>query len=129
MQKASDGKSLTELMEDVDSKLTYGGARKVSKYESELLDQLDESFDYEISLQRELDSKKKKLERDDKTLNNLHAAISEYCSETTRNKILLSIGWQFSSEEQVKEIKEALSDRELIEEKTKNSEEPQRYNK
>ena len=48
MQKASEGVSIVELMEDLDVHLTYGGARKISEYEAELLDQLDENFDYQV---------------------------------------------------------------------------------
>ena len=113
MQKASEGISLTELMEDLDSNLTYGGAKKISEGEAELLDQLDENFAYQLSLKSELERAQKTLADNKKELEELHSGISEYCSETTMKKILLKTGWQFR-EEEAKRIKEAPSDKELV---------------
>ncbi len=101
-------------MEDVDVHLTYGGARKISEYEAELLDQLDESFDCQIRMQNELKCANENLQKTNETLKKTDDAISEYCSETTKNKILLKRGWQFLPEEE-QLIRFALSDRELIE--------------
>lgn len=114
MQKASQGIGLTELIEEIDTKLTYGGARKVSEFEAELLDQIDESYDVQIKMQRELDYEKRNTIRAQENLKRTEDAISEYCSKTTRDKILLARGWQFRPEE-VEEIRKALSDREILE--------------
>ena len=80
---------LTELIEEIDTKLTYGGARKISEFEAELLDQIDESYDAQIKMQRDLDYAKKETKRAQESLKKTDDAISEYCSETTKNKILL----------------------------------------
>lgn len=55
MQKAVEGKSITELMEQLDANLVYGGARRSSDYELELLDQMDENFDCQIKMQKDLE--------------------------------------------------------------------------
>ncbi len=113
MQKASEGVSIVELMEDLDVHLTYGGARKISEYEAELLDQLDENFDYQIRMQRDLAVAKANQQKTQESLKKTDDAISEYCSETTKNKILLERGWQFMPEE-AQVIRDALSDKELL---------------
>ena len=113
MERASRGIDLTELMEDIDSNLTYGGARRISEYEVELLDQLDDSFDEQLRTQREVDSLKRQLERSKEELEKTDRAIGEYCSEITRKKILLARGWQFMSEEADK-IKGTLSDKDIL---------------
>lgn len=113
MEKASKGISLAELMEELDSNLIYGGARRISEYEAELLDQLDDSFDNQLKLQRNEDSLTRALNRSEEKLKITDRAIGEYCSEETRGKILLARGWQFRSEE-ADRIKEALSDKEIV---------------
>lgn len=55
MQKAAEGKSIIELMEQLDDNLVYGGARRISDYELELLDQMDENFDCQIKMQKDLE--------------------------------------------------------------------------
>ena len=55
MQKVAEGKSITELMEQLDDNLVYGGARRISDYELELLDQMDENFDCQIKMQKDLE--------------------------------------------------------------------------
>lgn len=55
MQKAAEGKSITELMEQLDNNLVYNGARRISDYELELLEQMDENFDCQIKMQKELE--------------------------------------------------------------------------
>ena len=113
MQQASDGKSLTELMERLDAQLTYGGAKRISESEAELLDQLDESYEAQIKMQTDLEDAQKNEKRTQETVKILDNAISQYCSETTRNKILLARGWQFMPEKE-EEIKNAQSDGEEI---------------
>lgn len=113
---------MSELIEKIDSELTYGGARKISDFEAELLDQIDESYDAQIKMQRELDNAKRTTKGVQDTLKKIDDAINEYCSETTRNKILLSRGWQFMPEK-AREIEEALSDKEIVEQKGRDLEE------
>lgn len=116
MQQALEGKVLTELMEKLDVQLTYGGARRISEFEAELLDQLDESYDAQIKMQRDLVYAQRDTKNAQETVKKMDDAISQYCSETTRNKILLARGWQFMPEK-TREIEEALSDREIVEQR------------
>lgn len=51
------------------------------------------------------------------TLSRTDNAIKQYCSETTKDKILLARGWQFMPEK-AKVISEALSDKELLEQQS-----------
>ena len=46
--------------------------------------------------------------------------MDKYCSETTKNKILLERGWQFSPKD-MKDIQDAPSDKEIVEGMVKNS--------
>lgn len=55
MQKAVEGESITKLMQSLDDNLVYGGVRRISDYELELLDQMDENFDCLIKMQRDLE--------------------------------------------------------------------------
>ena len=114
MQQASEGKGLTELMERLDAQLTYGGARRISEFEAELLNQLDESYDAQIKMQRDLGYAQANEKRAQETLRTTDTAISQYCSETTRDKILLTRGWQFPTTK-ARQIEEALSDKEIVE--------------
>lgn len=125
MQQSAKGISLTELIEKLDTQLTYGGARRISEFEADLLDQLDESYKTQIKMQKDLGYAQKHTKRAQETLKKTDAAIGEYCSETTRNKILLARGYQFMPEKE-REIEEALSDREIVEQRNANNEYAQR---
>ena len=63
-------------MNELDENLIYGGARRISEYEAELLDQIDDISDAQINMQtnlkRALETEKSKLEKTDK-------AIEMYC--------------------------------------------------
>lgn len=54
------------------------------------------------------------MNKTQETLSRTDSAIEQYCSETTRDKILLARGWQFMPQK-AKEISESLSDKELLE--------------
>ena len=114
MQRASEGIDLEQLMGEIDSNLKYSGARMLSEYEAELLDRLDESYDEQIMMQRNLQFAKTNLDKMRKMLEKTDDAIGEYCSEMTGKKIFLARGWQYLTKE-AKAIKEALSDKELLE--------------
>ncbi len=114
MKRAAEGEKTSELMEDLDNNLVYGGAKRISEYESELLDQIDESCDYQIKMKRELDRVKGSLQNTEESLRKTDDAIGKYCSEMTQNKILLARGYQFRPEKE-EEIVNALSDKEQIE--------------
>ena len=116
---------MTELMEDLDANLIYIGAKRISEYEAELLEQLDESFDYQIKMQIDLESAIREKKEVQENLKKTDDAISTYCSETTKNKILLARGWQFMHEE-AQAITEALSDKELLERISKTNEQKER---
>ena len=57
-------------MNELDENLIYGGARRISEYEAELLDQIDDISDAQINMQTNLKSaletEKSKLEKTDK---------------------------------------------------------------
>jgi hypothetical protein len=114
MQEALEGITLTKLIEKIDANLTYGGARKISEFESKLLDQIDENYDAQIKMQKNLEFAKQETEKTQKKLKETDDAIIMYCSATTRDKILLERGWQFMPEK-AEEIKKALSDKEILE--------------
>lgn len=113
MQRAAEGVEPAELMKNLDSNLRYGGARRISDYEAELLDEIDENFDAQIKLQKNLITAQKSIESAQKKMRETEDAINEYCTETTRDKILLARGWQFQPE-RTEEISTSLSDKEEI---------------
>ncbi len=114
MQRGLDGDVAENLMAELDSSLIYGGAKRISSYEAELLDQIDESYDSHIKVQEELSQTKRDLQTAQKDLKRTDEAIGRYCSETTYKKILLERGWQFPKEEEEK-LSSAPSDKELLE--------------
>lgn len=118
MQKAKDGIASIELMEELDQKIEYGGARKISEYEEELLNQMDEICDYQLKVQKDLNLTKRSLGKTEKQLKQTDSAISTYCTSTTRDKILFARGWQFMPEK-VAEIEASKSDKEIIAELSK----------
>lgn len=113
MQKAEEGSSREDLMQELDSNLEYEGANKISNLEAQLLDMLDESYDSQILMQAELARVKRDLGKAEEKLNQTDEAIKANCTETTYKKIIASRGFQFSREEEQK-IKEAPSDKSLI---------------
>lgn len=121
MQKAKDGINHTELMEELDQKIEYGGARKISEYEEELLDQIDQIYDDQIKIQDDLKRAKMNIEERKDVLEKTDSAIDKYCTSTTRDKILLARGWQFMPEKAA-EIESSKSDKEIIEELSKTNE-------
>lgn len=113
MHKALEGRGTDELMEELYENLTYGGARKISKYEAELLNKLYKAYDYIRELKKDLKKDfTHETEETNKVLKTIDDAINKYCSETTVKKILLARGEKFDNEN---EIINALSDKELIE--------------
>ena len=120
MKKFSEKIKFAEIMADLDSNLTYGGSRRISGYETELLDQMDEILDMQIKTKKELDEVKRKNDVDKEKLTKNDEALDKYCSETTKNKILLERGWQFSPKD-MKDIQDAPSDKEIVEGMVKNS--------
>ena len=120
MKRFSEKAKISELMTELDKNLTYGGARRLSEYEEELLDQMDEMFDMQIKTKKELEAVNIENDKNKKTIQKNDEAMDMYCTETTRDKILLYRGWQFS-DKQKKDIQEASSDKEIIEEMPKNS--------
>lgn len=116
MQKASEGKSTAELMRDLDNHLTYGGARRISEYEAELLDQIDESCDQQIGMKRELDATKRNLEITQERQRRTDKAIEDNCSETTRLKIRIERGDQLGMAEKIDEqtVLSSPSDKQLV---------------
>ncbi len=116
MLRAVEGVTLSELMEELDNSLTYGGARRISEMEAQLLDQLDESYDGMIRVQRTLASTEQSLQIEREKSTKINKAINENCSKTTRLKILIAGGYQLGLGEGVtlEEVTNSLSDKELI---------------
>jgi hypothetical protein len=103
-----------KIMNEIDKKLSYEGVRKYDKSTLELRKKLDDtikvlasretSLEYEKMASRQLKAQNLKLQQ----------GIEEYCSKNTKYKILKTIGWQFS-EEELKKIDSAPSDKEFVE--------------
>ena len=119
MQKATNGVSEAELTEELDNNLIYGGAKRLSEDEIELLDQLDQSYDYQMRIQKELEVTKSSLKTVQENLVKTDEAINENCSEITRLKILVSRGYQIGASEKfdLETILKSPSDKQLLEER------------
>ena len=118
MQMSEKGTNNEELMNNLDNSLVYGGVRRISDEELELLNQLDENFDSIIKMQNELNVTKKSLKNTETLLNRTDEAINENCSEITRLKILVARGWQLGLSDGIDKetVIKSLSDKQLIEE-------------
>lgn len=121
MQRAAEGVSTCELMGELDEGLSYGGARKISEFEAQLLDQLDESYDTTISAEKELSYAQDSLKKQRKTSTEIDAAIKKYCTETNYWKIVTSAGHQLGlgSGITLEQIENSPSDKQLIESMTR----------
>ncbi len=115
MQQASEGKKLRELQKEIDDNLNYGGARKISQFEAQLLDQIDESYDTQLKNRVYLESAKNDTMKVRERLEKTFDAINMYCTDTTQNKISLYVdGYQYFSPEEAQKAEKALSDKEII---------------
>lgn len=116
LEQAKHGKNLQELREEQDESIEYDGGKKLSDTEIELLEQLDESYDDIIKLNRELKSKKVALDYEKERASKIDEAVRENCSDITYLKILLHSGYQLGANSKMSEeqIVNSQSDREII---------------
>ena len=117
MQRAAEGVSTSELMRELDEGLGYGGARRISEFEAQLLDQLDESYDATIRAQRALDSAEKTLDSERQYSRKIDKAIRENCTETNYWRIVTAAGYQLGlgAGINLEQIENFPSDKQLIE--------------
>lgn len=113
MNEAEQGKSVEKLMQQLDEKIQYKGAKKLSEYEIELLDQIDEMYDNQIKVNKELSSTKKAYLKQTEKLNATNNAIEQNCTYNTAKKIFI-IAQDFQARD-AEEILNLPSDREIIE--------------
>ena len=114
LQLAIDGKSQEEILKVLDSKLSYGGARRMSKEEAKLLDRIDLLSDVQIKVERELISEIEQLDAMNERINATTKAVAKYCTPTNYKRIIGEAGYQWGPK-QLKEIAETPSDKEIIE--------------
>ena len=114
LQLAIDGKSQEEIIEVLDSKLSYGGARRMTKEEAKLLDRIDLLSDAQIKSDRDLGTMKVHLDAMNKRINETTEAVAKYCTPTNYKRIIGEAGYQWGPK-QLKEIAETPSDKEIIE--------------
>ena len=114
LQLAIDGKSQEEIIEVLDSKLSYGGARRMTKEEAKLLDRIDLLSDAQIKTDRDLGTMRVHLDAMNKRINETTEAVAKYCTPTNYKRIIGEAGYQWGPK-QLKEIAETPSDKEIIE--------------
>lgn len=114
LQLAIDGKSQEEILEVLDSKLSYGGARRMTREEAKLLDRIDLLSDAQIKSDRDLGTMKVHLDAMNKRINETTEAVAKYCTPTNYKRIIGEAGYQWGPK-QLKEIAETPSDKEIIE--------------
>lgn len=88
-----------EILSDVDSSLDYLGARRLSDFECEHLDIIDELSRKANTLENDNRVIKSQLATERKNNDKLMKAINENLSEIERLTILRAIGWQLNSED------------------------------
>ena len=113
MKRAESGITAKQLMNELDSKLIYGGATRLSEFEALLLDRLDESYDSVLNSERELNNRENKIERLEGRIEDIIKVAKVNCTEGTYKKINLANGWQYPLSES-RTIQEAKGDREII---------------
>jgi len=107
--------SREEILQQIDRRLRYGGASKLSKREALALEKLDVVTDQLRTAKRELDRTQHYNLIQAKQLAGLEEAIRNNCSDINTLRILLEgIGWQVSKE-QLEMIMNTPSDKEIIE--------------
>jgi len=109
------GLSKEQILEQIDEKLSFANTPKMTKREALLLDKLDLSLDKVKRVSRDLSYVEQMSQTQSKQLQNLQNAIRDNCSNINALRILLDgIGWQVSKE-QLEEIMNSPSDKEIIE--------------
>lgn len=114
LQLAIEGKTKEELLEILDSRLSYGGARRMSREEAKLLDKIDLMSDAQIRTERDLSSERQQLDAMHERINATTSAVAKYCTQTNYKRIIGEAGYQWG-ERDLREIAETPSDKELIE--------------
>lgn len=111
---ANAGKSKEELLAIAEKSVSFLGAKKVTKTESEILSQLDEACDLIISLADDKRSLKARNEMLGEKIEGMDSAMKDMCSETTYDKIRLATqSFQFREEKKAF-LQSASSDKETI---------------
>ena len=111
--------NLTEshsIMEGIDKKVSFDGVRKYDEASVELRRELDRTLKTLASVQSSLENEK--LYKRNTQIENqaLKKGINELCSEVTRKKILMRIGWQFSGAE-IARLDALPSDKDIVDRK------------
>lgn len=111
------GKKLDKdrILKEIDDRLEYVGATKLTPKESLLMDRFEIASDKMISQEREIASLRQENVSNSKKLRDVQQAIGRYCSDTTGLRILLeAIGWQVSKAD-LEKIMNTPTDREVVE--------------
>lgn len=107
-----NGKTIEEIVNQLDENLEYEGVTKLSKKELEITAKLMESYKEREKLTQDLVSMNDKKSSLEENLKIILEAVDNNCSEITKKKILLALRYQFADEEI---IKAAPSDKDIIE--------------
>jgi len=108
------GLTKEQILEQLDQSLSYAGSPRLTKREALLLDKLDLSFDKIKKVSTDLGYVEQQSQSQSKQLLSLQKAIKENCTDINTLRILLEgIGWQVSKE-QLEEIMNTPSDREIV---------------
>lgn len=113
IQRIENGEAKESLIEELDSKLTYGqGITRLSNREIAIIEEKERLAKTYDMTQGSLDTEKKYRARLENDKNNMKAEALRSCSEPTYLKILEAYGWQLSPEQ--KQKTEEPSDKERL---------------
>ncbi len=108
------GLSAKEILGLVDDSLSYDGTPKLTQREALVMDKFDYSCDLLNRQKSELERTKREKEALDQRVRKFQDAIKRNCSDLTALRILVeAAGWQVSPQ-QLEQIEESLTDREIV---------------
>lgn len=109
------GLTKDEILDEIDKRLDYEGASKISREEAAIADKFDTVCNKLVEQDRKLETIGIENQRTNRKLTDLESSIRRNCSDTTALRILLeSVGWQVSKEE-LERIMNTPTDKELVE--------------
>lgn len=113
IDQAQNGKNREQLINQVDASTSYQGARRLTMRESNLYDELAESYDSQIKIENELNISRNEASTQRRKNEQMLSEAEKSCTHSNYLRILGASGWQLSKKQQ-EEMSGEPTDQELI---------------